>query len=75
MFCFGRLICHLLTAPAPYKLTIEAILTHTAGMQISSFDAELKAISGPISVPDGGATALFLGVGLLGFAGFKRVKA
>ena len=65
----------LLTAPAPYKLTIEAIVTHAAGGQVSSFDAELKAVSGPVSVPDGGATALFLGVGLLGFAGFRRFKA
>src|SRR5688500_6051565 len=65
----------LLTAAAPYKLTIEAILTHTAGMQVSSFDAELKAVSGVISVPDGGSTALLLGLGLLGFVRSRRLKS
>ena|SRR5688572_30216515 len=65
----------LLTAPAPYKLTIEAILTHTDGGQISSFDAELKAVSGVVSVPDGGSTALLLGLGLLGFARSRRLKS
>jgi hypothetical protein len=54
-----------LTATAPYKLTIEAILTHSSGMQISSFDAEFKAVTPPVAVPDGGTTTLLLGLGFL----------
>jgi hypothetical protein len=40
----------------------------------TSYDGEFFG-EAPTSVPDGGATALLLGLGLLGFAGVRRLKA
>jgi hypothetical protein len=45
----------------PYALTQQVTITHDDISEVSSFDATLK-------VPDGGTTALLLGLGLLGTA-------
>jgi hypothetical protein len=52
---------------APYSLTLKAIITHASGSQLTSFGARLST-----AVPDGGATAIMLGVGLFGLGAFAR---
>lgn len=66
----------LLTAASGYKLTLEAIITHNGGNQTSSFDAQFKSVNSlQVNAPDGGATALLLGIGILASAGFSRRAA
>ena len=53
-------------ATAPFSLTQEVSITHTAGEQISSFNAIITP------VPDGGTAVMLLGLSLLGISGFRR---
>lgn len=58
----------------PYSLTIVADLTHEGGLEVSSFDAEIRAIYEPdVVVPVPAAVWLF-GSGLFGLACIARRK-
>jgi len=51
----------------PYALTLEAVITHGAGVTITSFDAETKGTQ----VPEPGIMIL-LGISMMSLAGLKR---
>ncbi len=58
----------------PYSLTMKVVINQPA-LGIGSFNAELESTPSSRNVPDGGATAILLGIGLLGLGAIRqRVK-
>lgn len=57
-------------AAGPKYITLEMVITHSAGgVKVTSFDGTFHPI------PDGGATAMLLGLGFLGLGAVSRRKA
>jgi len=56
---------------SPYSLTLKAVITHSGGIEAhaTSFGARLQT-----TVPDGGSTAVILGLGLLGLGTLRRSR-
>jgi hypothetical protein len=60
-----------LVSGSPYSLTVKALINHGGGLDThsTSFGARLQT-----TVPDGGSTAVILGVGLLGLGALRRSR-
>ena len=57
----------------PYSLTQQVTITHGVLGGLTTFSGSLQTVGGAqVSVPDGGSTAMSLGIALLGLAALKR---